>query len=158
MFFTGIDLHDYILPIILISVGLIVITKPKRNPSYEFFDKDKFNYKDTASYSAGAAVDNSYTSENGEFININAVFGGVKKMVLSKTSSAARSIALWAAPINLSQSDIKKPVKMEINNVFGGTKIIVPSDWDVRAKPPPYLAAWKTNAPSPPLRQQPAKR
>ena len=41
---------------------------------------------------------------------------------------------MGGAEINLSQSDIKKPVKMEINNVFGGTKIIVPSDWDVKSE------------------------
>lgn len=133
--FTNIDLHDYILPIILITVGLVVITKPKRSVSYDFFDKDKFNYKDKASYTGGVATDNSYINETGEFININAVFGGVKKMVLSKNFTGGEiNCFMGGAEVNLSQSDIKQPVKMEINNVFGGTKIIVPSDWDVKSE------------------------
>lgn len=133
------NFHDYILPTILIVVGIIVITKPKKQHTTEFFDKEKFsqNIKDrhTSSYSGGGASDDSYVTDDGEFININAVFGGVKKMVLSKNFKGGEiNCFMGGAEINLTQSDIKQPVKIEINNVFGGTKIVVPSDWDVKSE------------------------
>ena len=34
--------------------------------------------------------------------------------------------------INLMKADIQQPVVLEVNNVFGGTKLIVPSNWDVK--------------------------
>lgn len=34
--------------------------------------------------------------------------------------------------INLLQADIREPVMLEINNVFGGTKLIVPAHWNIK--------------------------
>jgi hypothetical protein len=30
------------------------------------------------------------------------------------------------------QADIQHPVVVEVNNVFGGTKLIIPANWDVK--------------------------
>lgn len=30
------------------------------------------------------------------------------------------------------QADIQHPVTLEVNNVFGGTKLVIPSNWDVQ--------------------------
>ena len=35
--------------------------------------------------------------------------------------------------LNFSQSDIKGEVPIQLTQVFAGTKIVVPSDWDVRS-------------------------
>ena len=34
--------------------------------------------------------------------------------------------------INLMKADIQQPILLEVNNVFGGAKLIVPSNWDVK--------------------------
>jgi hypothetical protein len=34
--------------------------------------------------------------------------------------------------LNLLQADIQRPISLEVNAVFGGAKIIVPSNWDVK--------------------------
>ena len=39
---------------------------------------------------------------------------------------------MGGAEINLMQADIQHPIELEVNNVFGGTKLIIPSNWDVR--------------------------
>jgi hypothetical protein len=39
---------------------------------------------------------------------------------------------MGGAEINFMQADIQHPIELEVNNVFGGTKLIIPSNWDVR--------------------------
>jgi predicted membrane protein len=39
---------------------------------------------------------------------------------------------MGGSEINFMQADIQHPVELEVNNVFGGTKLIVPSNWDVK--------------------------
>ncbi len=39
---------------------------------------------------------------------------------------------MGGAEINLMQADLQHNIVLEVNNVFGGTKLIVPSNWDVK--------------------------
>ena len=65
----------------------------------------------------------------------NIPYSFFEKIVLSKNFKGGEvNCFMGGAEINLTQCDIKQPVKLEINTVFGGTKIIVPSDWDVRSE------------------------
>ena len=73
------------------------------------------------------------TDEDAEYIEINAVFGSVNKLILSKNFKGGEINAfMGGAEINLLQADIKQTVQLEINNVFGGTKLLVPGNWDVK--------------------------
>ena len=68
-----------------------------------------------------------------EYIEINAVFGSANKLVLSKNFKGGEvNSFMGGAEINLLQADIKQPVHLEINTVFGGTKLIVPANWNVK--------------------------
>ena len=61
------------------------------------------------------------------------MFGGVKKIVLSKNFKGGEiNCFMGGAEINLSQADIRQPVSLEVNNIFGGTKLVLPSDWYVK--------------------------
>jgi len=39
---------------------------------------------------------------------------------------------MGGAEINLLQADIRQTVHLEINNVFGGTKLLLPGNWNVK--------------------------
>jgi hypothetical protein len=39
---------------------------------------------------------------------------------------------MGGSEINFMQADILEPVVVEVNNVFGGTKLIIPSNWDLK--------------------------
>ena len=39
---------------------------------------------------------------------------------------------MGGAEINLQQADIKQAAVLEVNNVFAGTKIFIPSNWDIK--------------------------
>ena len=141
--FYNFNLHNYTAPIILIIVGLVFILKPKSKwhsdkwkndkwNSYTAHIKKPFEKEDTASSdTTGANTSNS--NFDGEYLDINAVLGGVKRVVVSKNFKGGEmNCFMGGGEINMLQADIQHPVSLEINAVFGGAKIVVPSDWDVK--------------------------
>jgi hypothetical protein len=67
-----------------------------------------------------------------DYLSSTSIFGGVKKNVISKNFQGGEIVTfLGGADINLSQADIKGRVILDVTQVLGGTKIIVPPHWDV---------------------------
>src|SRR5690606_24157016 len=61
------------------------------------------------------------------------IFGGSNKNILSKNFKGGNVVNIFGgSDLNLSQADIKGKAVLEITAIFGGTKLIVPSNWDVR--------------------------
>ena len=131
--------HDYLVPIILIAVGLIFILRPKHNWTHmSKHDWKKMYYSDPSSPREQHPLtevepNTNITGESEEYIEINAVFGGVKKIILSKNFIGGEiNSFMGGTEINFMKADIQRTVVLEVNNVFGGTKLIVPSNWDVK--------------------------
>jgi hypothetical protein len=67
-----------------------------------------------------------------DFLDAVSVFGGVKKTVLSKNFRGGDVTNIFGgAEIDLTMADIDGKVVLDITQVFGGTKIIVPPHWQV---------------------------
>lgn len=134
------NLHKYIAPVILVAVGLIYVLRPRN--SWTHFSEKKFreNWRqdnEVATYapivSSTPTDANKQSVDPPEYIEINAVFGGVKKLILSKNFMGGEITSfMGGAEINFLKADILQPIVLEVNNVFGGTKLIVPSNWDVK--------------------------
>ncbi len=135
------NFHNYIVPAILISIGIIYILRPKSMFSQKagkkwrqaqpMSDSPIINPPDKAYSQTAASSTNNY--ESAEYIEINTVLGGVKKIILSKNFKGGEiNSFMGGTEINLLKADIQSPIKLEVNNVFGGTKLIVPSNWDVK--------------------------
>jgi predicted membrane protein len=131
------NFQDYILPAILIGIGIVYILRPgqgyvsyrKRKWQRSFYDLPEAPSTKKFHNENGPVA----TEGNAEFVEINAVFGGVKKIILSKNFRGGEiNCFMGGAEINLMQADIQKPITLEVNNVFGGTKLIVPSNWNVK--------------------------
>ena len=71
---TDIYLHNYILPIIIISVGVLFIFRPKKNwqRRKDWRQGGREEWKNSWSNIAGAHS----SVDDGEYIEINSVFGG----------------------------------------------------------------------------------
>lgn len=135
----GIDLRNYIVPIVLMVIGVSIMLKPrscqKHRRRFGSIPPDNFTSEGTSEDSPLNTSSESTTTEgdNGEYINVNAVFGGVKKNIQSKNFKGGEITSfMGGAEINFMQADIQHPIELEVNNVFGGTKLIIPSNWDVR--------------------------
>ena len=91
----------------------------------------------------------SWSSE--DYIDTTSVFGGVHKKVVSKNFKGGDvTTFLGGTEIDLTQADINGVVRLDVTQVMGGTKIIVPAHWEVRSQVTAVFAGFEDK------RQQPA--
>jgi predicted membrane protein len=75
----------------------------------------------------------SFSSE--DFIDATTILGGIHKNILSKNFKGGDiTIFMGGAEINLSQADIQGTASLDITQIMGGTKIIVPPHWEIRSQ------------------------
>ena len=67
-----------------------------------------------------------------DYLDAVSVFGGVKKTILSKDFKGGDIVNIFGgAELDMTQADINGRVILDITQIFGGTKIVVPSNWQV---------------------------
>lgn len=105
----------------------------------------------------GGAFANSGSGSSGDyystedFIDTTSIFGGVHKKVVSKNFRGGDIVTfLGGSEIDLSQADIIGTARLDVTQVMGGTKIIVPAHWEVRSEVTALFAGFEDK------RQQPA--
>jgi predicted membrane protein len=123
--FPGLTFDRYKIPLILLLVGLLLIFRPKRR--YWHFSKVHKYRRNLGSYSEMGA-----SSE--DQVQIDNVFAGTKKSIISKDFKGGEiRNTFGGCELNLMQADIVDTATLTIQQQFGGTKIIVPSSWNVKS-------------------------
>lgn len=137
---TGISLKPYLWPALLIGAGLFIIFRPKgRNHRRGGgCDDDDSTTAEAGEEGATATVESEdwqrAANDRADVIDATAVFGGVKKNVLTKTFKGGDiTTFMGGAEINLTQADFNGRVMIDCFNMFGGTKLIVPPDWEIQS-------------------------
>jgi predicted membrane protein len=140
----GVDFHNYIIPAILIGAGLIFLFRPRGSscggPQHWDRRNARMNQRFgippqnvTGDANSNAAKNNEF-NDDAEYIDVVSVFGGIKKNIQSKNFKGGEVVSfMGGSEINFMQADIQHPVDLEVHNVFGGTKLIIPSNWDVKS-------------------------
>ena len=114
------EISQFTWPIIIIGFGLFMIFRPSRR------GRGRRNWQEAHSHAVDAVDD---------YLDSTVIFGGVKKNVISKNFRGGETVTIFGGTeINLLQADVTAPIVMEITQVFGGTKLIVPSDWKIQSK------------------------
>ena len=89
--------------------------------------------KDEASGDNKTNFDSFASSE--DYLDTVSVFGGVKKNVVSRNFRGGEiTTIMGGAEINFIQADIHGTVVLDVTQLFGGTKIIVPQQWKVSSE------------------------
>lgn len=86
---------------------------------------------------AGSAASGRPTADftDEDYVKITSLFGDIRRMVLSKNFLGGEVVNMFGgSDINLIQADIKHPVTIDMFQMFGGSKIIVPSHWKVKSE------------------------
>jgi predicted membrane protein len=116
-----IDLRHFIWPAIIICIGLVMIFRPRRRRKRENYWQNNNNA--------------AYTSSTGtteDSIDMVSVFGHNKKTVLSKNFKGGECVSFFGGTeLNLMQSDFTGVMELELVQVFGGAKLIIPSNWKI---------------------------
>jgi predicted membrane protein len=151
----GLHLGNMIWPVAIIAVGIWVIMR--RNHTWEKgkwekkWEKNKWemewkqrwdaryhtpNPPEAGQAAAGAETNTPPPTPPNigadDFLDATSIFGGVKKTILSKNFRGGDITNIFGgAEIDLTMADIDGKVVLDITQLFGGTKIIVPSHWQV---------------------------
>jgi predicted membrane protein len=138
--FPDLDLNRLILPIIFIGIGLSLVFRPKRftNPDQQDFGPIDSNRSYPSSEDIGKPVNEGiFIRESGtdNVLNIASIFANVRKNILTKNFKGGEIVCVFGgAEINLSNADIQQPVYIETVNVFGGTKLYIPNNWEIKSE------------------------
>lgn len=117
------SLKQFFWPIIIIGIGLAMIFG-RRKKRWDGSDwKDGFLSSD---------YDKVNTDDKIETV---AIFGSIRKNIISKNFRGGELVSVFGgSEINLSQADIQGPIKLELVNIMGGTKLIIPANWELRSE------------------------
>jgi predicted membrane protein len=111
-------------PLGFILIGLFLIFRPRRS----WRRSNEWNWKDY-----GEASEAKFSNEN--FVDHTAVFGSVEKTILSKDFHGGNLTSFFGGTeLNLIQADINGKVILDVTAIFGGTKLIVPSNWEIKSE------------------------
>ena len=78
---------------------------------------------------------NEATWSDEDFVDSTSIFGGTKKNIFSKNFKGGDLVNIFGgADIDLSQADFTGTAVIEVTFIFGGTKLIVPSNWAVKSE------------------------
>ncbi len=116
-----IDIKEYIWPIVIIAIGLVIIFRPKRSRT-----DNSWKQWDTPN-----AVNESQSQD--DTIDSVVIFGGVKKNVISKNFRGGELTTIFGGTeLNLTQADVNGKIVLDITQIFGGAKLIVPPHWKLQ--------------------------
>ena len=109
-------------PVLIILVGVSFILQWQRSPNH----KNHHGFKKI--HNLGEDYSNSI-----DYIDETAIFGGRTVSVVSENFQGGKVTAIFGGSnINLRYAKPVPGCTIDIANIFGGTKIIVPEDWNVK--------------------------
>ncbi|MDZ4795932.1 MAG: LiaF-related protein [Bacteroidota bacterium] len=131
--YPDLAIRRYIWPIVFIVIGMFIIFRPRRS---NWSQSSWWDEKKTKASAQGAVIlDEEESWSQDDYIDTTSIFGGAKKNILSKDFKGGDIVNIFGGTeLNLTQADIKGTVIIEITTVFGGTKLIVPSNWEVKSE------------------------
>lgn len=131
-------MEPYLAPVGLIVLGVyLLLTKKRRKyPEFSGWDKMSGSFQEKGSREEDTPASESTEStqsETRDTINSQALFCGIKRRVLSKHFSGGKVSAFFGGTeIDLTQADLSKNAVLDVEVAFGGVKLLVPSNWDLK--------------------------
>ena len=130
------ELNRFVGPFIILGIGLMFIFKPHRSQWRRWDRRNRHNWRNDLAVNTSASGMDAEPDpiDRRDFLDVTAVFGGVKKNVLSKNFRGGDIVSfMGGSEIDLTQADFQGRIKIDTTNIFGGTKLIVPPTWDVQS-------------------------
>jgi len=120
--------RKYMWPVALIVVGAFFILRPRRR----WHDGDSGEKKTIVGFEPSPDP-GTFTRE--DFVDSTSVFGGSKKNIISKNFRGGDLVNIFGGTeLDLTQADFQGTAVIELTTIFGGTKLVVPSNWSVKSE------------------------
>ncbi|WP_214072432.1 DUF5668 domain-containing protein [Mucilaginibacter sp. dw_454] len=178
--FPHVNVSDFFWPAAMIGFGVYLILRKRNSNDWDKKDwkakweRSKYNFgthnptepvvdytvkpetddAQTPPPNTGSATGSSSNTFTGdEHLDAVSVFGSVKKTIFSKNFQGGEIVnVMGGTELDFTQANINGRVYVDITQIFGGTKIIVPSHWMVVSDMAAVFAGVddkriKTNAP-----------
>jgi len=136
-------------PIMIIIAGLFIIFKPRhrhnrcrnrfRHRHHRYRDSkywDQYEEKYRAKFEEGKSFDSSFTDTDSEDIIDGVAFmSGIKKKIISKNFKGGdMTVIFGGVELDFTQADIAEKATLDVTQVFGGTKLLVPANWEIKSE------------------------
>lgn len=124
-------------PVILIAAGLWMILRKNYNfNSTQTFQKETFANDDFLNPQPAATEpvnpNQAQPEASEDYLNSFSLFGDVKKSVLSKAFKGGEIVNIFGGTsLDFSHADVNGRVIIDVMQLFGGTKLIVPPHWQL---------------------------
>lgn len=134
------DVLKFFWPIFIILIGIMIIFRPrgkrcmhkerwKQHYRDKYFQDHKFDFK----HEPTPDVPGEKGGDISDVLDTVAIFCGIKRTVFSKHFRGGDTTNIFGGTeINLMQADFEGKISLDATVIFGGLKLIVPPDWDVR--------------------------
>ena len=154
------DLHirPYLWPILIIIIGLFIVFKPRNKDmqharrywkawhhrhhhgkdwqggDWQGQNWNRMRHQWHGGRCGKEATDGEGAEESSDdYIDSTNLMGGIKRNILSKKFKGGTVVNIFGgAHINLTQADFDGTATLELTQVFGGTKLIVPANWEIK--------------------------
>ncbi|PBQ32548.1 hypothetical protein CNR22_12455 [Sphingobacteriaceae bacterium] len=124
-------------PIIIILFGLAIMFKPRKKRA-EHCRNQWRKYQNRhfrKNHNLQEEFNKKEEPNKEDFIESVCIMAGAKRMIVSKNFKGGEVVNVFGgSELNLSQADFEGTANLEVTQVFGGTKIIVPSNWEIRSE------------------------
>lgn len=145
------SLSTYLWPILIMMIGVIMIFKPHRKKHFppHWHQHYRGHSADFGPNPPGSETTTerpldpweqgwrgrkAYEENNmQDYLETTSIFGAIRKSIVSKTFKGGEiTCVMGGAEINFMQADISGRVVLDVTQVLGGTKLLIPSNWDVQ--------------------------
>ncbi|HQQ93895.1 MAG TPA: LiaF-related protein [Bacteroidia bacterium] len=129
------NLKAYLWPSLLILLGLFIVFKP-RKPYHKWRHYRRCGGRHANKENWRTEFSTRESLVDSDEIHSSTYMGGVKKVIISKKFKGGNiSNVFGGSEINFMQADMEaESATLQISQVFGGTKLIVPAHWEIRSE------------------------
>ncbi|MGV3610369.1 MAG: LiaF transmembrane domain-containing protein [Fluviicola sp.] len=138
-----------IIPVAIILVGLAIVFFSNSRFGKCHRKKKHFTPKEWKQiHEAQQRGFSYYKYDEGDFIDSVSFFGGINKTIVSKTFKGADIVSFFGGTdINLSQADFQGRIVIDVTNIFGGTTLTIPNNWEVISEVASIFGAFEDKRP-----------
>jgi len=114
------EMHYLFMPIGIIILGLFILLRPNKSKDCGPRRQMGGSWEET---------------DSKDRLEVDAMFCGSKKHLLSKNFKGGEiNIIFGGTELNMSQASIENEATIDISIMFGGLKIVVPNNWEVKTQ------------------------